>query len=53
MMTSSVISIKTIKEKMIPILKSYPVDKAVLLGSSVKDKAIYGSDIDLYIDTKK
>jgi predicted nucleotidyltransferase len=50
-MTSDVISIERIKEKTIPILKKYPVSKAILFGSYAKGKAANNSDIDLYIDT--
>lgn len=50
-MTSSIISIEAIKEKTVPILRSYPVDKAILFGSYAKDEATSISDIDLYIDT--
>jgi len=50
-MTSYTISIEKIKEKIVPILKNYPVDKAILFGSYAKGKATGNSDIDLYIDT--
>lgn len=45
-MTSDTISITEIKEKAIPILKSYPVDKAILFGSHVKGEATKKGDID-------
>lgn len=35
---------------MIPILRKYPVNKAILFGSFAKERA-NNSDIDLYIDT--
>lgn len=50
-MTSNIISVETIKEKIVPILKKYPVDKAILFGSYAKGEATNISDIDLYIDT--
>lgn len=50
-MTSDTITIEKIKEMAIPILKSYPVSKAILFGSFAKGKATKNSDIDLYVDT--
>jgi hypothetical protein len=50
-MTFNVISVDTIKEKTIPILRKYPVNKAILFGSYAKGNAMEGSDIDLYVDT--
>lgn len=50
-MTSSFISIETIREKISPIFENYPVNKAILFGSYAKDNATASSDIDLYIDT--
>lgn len=50
-MTSNTISVDQIKEKTIPILRNYPVDKAILFGSYAKGEATNKSDIDLYIDT--
>ncbi len=50
-MVFNVISIETIKKKIIPILRKYPVDKAVLFGSYAQGKVTEKSDIDLYIDT--
>lgn len=50
-MTSKTISITEIKEKTIPILQHYPVDKAILFGSYANGNATKTSDIDLYIDT--
>ena len=50
-MISNAISVETIKEKVVPILKKYPVDKAILFGSYAKGEATDISDIDLYIDT--
>lgn len=50
-MTSNIISIREIKEKAIPILQGYPVDKAILFGSYAKGDPTNNSDIDLYIDT--
>ena len=46
-MTSNIISVDTIREKTVPILKNYPVNKAILFGSYAKGNAIIGSDIDL------
>lgn len=50
-MDSNTISVEQIKKKMIPILKNYPVKKAILFGSFAKGEANNTSDIDLYIDT--
>ncbi|NLY45317.1 MAG: nucleotidyltransferase domain-containing protein [Tissierella sp.] len=50
-MTSNFISVETIREKIIPIFRNYPVSKAILFGSYAKGNATIGSDIDLYIDT--
>ncbi|MGI6307226.1 MAG: nucleotidyltransferase family protein [Dethiobacteria bacterium] len=50
-MSSNIISIEIIKEKAVPILRNYPVDKAILFGSCAEGKATDKSDIDLYIDT--
>lgn len=50
-MTSNTITITEIKEKIIPILKNYPVDTAILFGSYAKGEGTNNSDIDLYIDT--
>lgn len=50
-MTSTIISLEQIREKTIPILRNYPVDKAILFGSFAKGEANNNSDIDLYIDT--
>ncbi len=50
-MASNIISIEVIKERIIPILRKYPVNKAILFGSYAKGEATNKSDIDLYIDT--
>jgi len=50
-MISNFITIEQIKEKTIPILRNYPVNKAILFGSYAKGEATNKSDIDLYIDT--
>lgn len=50
-MTSNTISIRELKEKIIPIFESYPINKAILFGSYAKGLATTASDIDLYIDT--
>lgn len=50
-MISNTNSIEEIKETIIPILKNYPISKAILFGSYAKGKASKNSDIDLYIDT--
>ena len=50
-MACQIISIEEIKEKAIPILRDYPVNKAILFGSFAKGEASVTSDIDLYIDT--
>ncbi len=51
MMTSNIITIEKIKEKAIPILRNYPVDKVILFGSYAKGEDTNNSDVDLYIDT--
>ncbi len=38
-MTSNTITIEQIKEKTIPILRNYPVNKAILFGSYAKGEA--------------
>ncbi len=48
---SNIISIKTMKKKIAPVLGKYPVNKAILFGSYAKNEATDVSDIDLYIDT--
>ena len=50
-MDSNIITVEQIREKTIPILRNYPVNKAILFGSFAKGKANNTSDIDLYIDT--
>ncbi len=50
-MATNTITIEQIKEKVIPILKDYPVSKAVIFGSYAKGKPSNNSDIDIYIDT--
>ena len=50
-MSTNVISIETIKKKAVPILRNYPVEKAILFGSYAEGRATVKSDIDLYIDT--
>ncbi|MBE6082411.1 nucleotidyltransferase family protein [Sporanaerobacter sp. PP17-6a] len=50
-MISDTLTIEKIKEMTIPILKSYPVNKAILFGSYAKGEVAKNSDIDLYIDT--
>lgn len=50
-MNTSTISIREIKEKVVPILQDYPVEKAILFGSYSKGQPHNNSDIDLYIDT--
>lgn len=50
-MTSNITSVETIKEKIIPIFRNYPVSRAILFGSYAKGNATIGSDIDLFIDT--
>jgi predicted nucleotidyltransferase len=50
-MTSDPISVEKIKEVITPILRCYPVSKAILFGSYAKREANDNSDIDLYIDT--
>ena len=45
------ISIEQIKKEIVPILKKYHVNKAILFGSYANEKAVKNSDIDLYIDT--
>ncbi len=50
-MTSNLMSVETLKEKVAPIFKNYPVNKAILFGSYAKGNATIASDMDLYIDT--
>ncbi|WP_326909778.1 nucleotidyltransferase family protein [Sedimentibacter sp. MB31-C6] len=50
-MSFETISIEEIKEIINPILRKYPISKAILFGSYVNGKAEKGSDIDLYIDS--
>ncbi len=50
-MICDVITIEQIKEKAIPILRNYPVNKVILFGSYAKGEATSRSDIDFYIDT--
>ncbi|HZX21191.1 MAG TPA: nucleotidyltransferase domain-containing protein [Clostridia bacterium] len=50
-MASNIISIKTVKKRIAPILGRYPVNKAILFGSYARNEATNVSDIDLYIDT--
>ncbi|GAB1475748.1 hypothetical protein MASR2M70_05800 [Bacillota bacterium] len=50
-MVSETNSIETTKEIITPILRAYPVRKAILFGSYAKGDASQSSDIDLYIDT--
>lgn len=50
-MTSDAVTIERIKEKVIPILRNYPVNKVILFGSYAKGEATGRSDIDFYIDT--
>ena len=50
-MTSNIISLETIRKKVIPIFSNYPVNKAIIFGSYAKGEATNVSDIDLYIDT--
>lgn len=45
------ISIEQIKKEIVPILKKYHVNKAILFGSYADGRAENNSDIDLYIDT--
>lgn len=50
-MTSNIMSVETIREKIVPIFENYPINKAILFGSYAKGNPTTGSDIDLYIDT--
>ncbi len=50
-MITDTVSIEKIKETIIPILRNYPVRKAIIFGSYAKGNASENSDIDLYIDT--
>ena len=50
-MNSVVLNLETIKQKTVPVLENYPVDKAILFGSYAKDKATVNSDVDLYVVT--
>lgn len=46
-------NIKKIKEKIIPILKNYEVNRAGLFGSCVRGKMRKNSDVDLLVEIKK
>ncbi|MEW5760910.1 MAG: nucleotidyltransferase family protein [Candidatus Thermoplasmatota archaeon] len=45
-------NIETIKEKVIPILKRYGVEKAGIFGSIVRGEATEKSDIDILVEIK-
>lgn len=45
------LTIEELKNMIIPILKEYPVDKAILFGSYARGNAHVNSDIDIYVDT--
>ena len=46
-------SIKEIKEKILPLLRKYEVKKASLFGSIVRDEANEESDIDILLELPK
>ncbi|MCL2634408.1 MAG: nucleotidyltransferase domain-containing protein [Oscillospiraceae bacterium] len=41
-----------IKEKLLPVFSSTPIEKAVLFGSYAKGNQINSSDVDILIDSK-
>ena len=45
------LTIEEITKKLIPIFSNKNIDKAILFGSYVKNKATTGSDVDLVIDS--
>lgn len=46
-------NIKSIKQKVLPILKRHKVDRAALFGSSIKGTMKKDSDIDILVDIKR
>lgn len=44
--------IQEIKEKIIPILQRYGIEKAAIFGSLVKGKAKINSDVDILVEIK-
>ena len=45
------LSIDTIKERIAPICKKYPIRKAYLFGSYARGEATENSDVDLLVDS--
>ncbi len=45
--------VKTIKQKVLPILKRHRVNRAALFGSSIKGTMKKDSDIDILVDIKR
>jgi predicted nucleotidyltransferase len=50
-MMATIMTVEEVQKKAVPILKEYPVKKAILFGSYAQDMATKTSDIDLYIDS--
>jgi len=50
-MNQAVYSTNEIKEKLAPIFKSAPIDKAILFGSYAKGLQTPSSDVDIVIDS--
>jgi len=48
---NNVYSLDDIKEKLLPVFDSYPIDKAILFGSYAKGIQTLKSDIDILIDS--
>ena len=46
-------NIKSIKQKVLPILKRHRVNRAALFGSSIRGTMKKSSDIDILVDIKK
>lgn len=47
----SMMSLKEVQEKTLPIFQAYPVNKVMLFGSYAQDCASNNSDIDLFVDS--
>ena len=50
-MTDGVFSQIDIKQRLIPVLENYGVNKAILFGSYGKGMASAGSDVDILVDS--
>ena len=51
-MTQTIYNQNEIKEKLIPIFKSAPIERAILFGSYAKGLQTPASDVDIVIDSK-